>query len=397
MISPVDPLIPVSEADALIRSSIKSLPSESVTLSRAIGRQLLSPIVADRELPPYDRAMMDGVAFNSATVDSLTPTLEIVGLHPAGSPPPPPLSPGQAWEIMTGAVIPPDCDTIVPYENLSADHSYVLKPFAPGAFIHRRGTDSKANDILVPAGTPIGAPEIAIASSVGQTRLIVSSLPRVGILSTGDEAIHPAAHPESWQIRRSNGPALAALISQFGYPLDFHKHASDEAEELSVMLDQALQAVDVLIISGGISKGKKDLIRTLLEERRGTPAFHGVAQKPGKPLAFWPGSPNVFALPGNPVSTLATFARFVRPTLLRLQGLEPPTRLVRAPDGLQALNSLTWLAPTTIRPQRKPQLRPPRNSGDFAGIATSTGIIEVPPSESFKAEGPFVYYPYSES
>ena len=389
-------LIPVAEADACIKASMTTLPSERATLSRAIGRRLLEPILADRDLPPYDRSMMDGIAFSAErTGANYHQSFTLAGLHAAGDPPPEPLSPGQAWEIMTGAIVPDDCDTVVPYESLSEDASRITGPFTPGQFIHRAGSDAKAGDVLVPAGTTLGAPEISIAASVGQNSLTVPRLPRVGILTTGDEAIHPAASPKDWQIRRSNGPTLAALVSLLGLPLNFHQHGPDDEEALSTLLEQAMDSVDVLIISGGISRGKKDYVRELLEDSHGKPAFHGVAQRPGKPLAFWPGPPDVFALPGNPVSALATFARYVRPALHQLQGLAPPTRLLRAPDGMEPLEKLTWLAPVAVATGRKTTLHPPANSGDYISLSPATGVVEVPIASAYSPTTALTYYPFA--
>ncbi|MEM9235223.1 MAG: molybdopterin molybdotransferase MoeA, partial [Verrucomicrobiota bacterium] len=311
-----EPITP-AEADQLIQLAPKA--TESVILEAAIGRMLATSIMADRALPPYSRAMMDGIAFNSDTLDPAS--FEIAGLHPAGSPPPEAIPEGQAWEIMTGAIVPEDCDTVVPYEHLSEEKNRIVEDYRPGQYIHPEGTDADDCATLVSARTRVGAPEIAIAASVGQTKLNVTCLPRFGILSTGDEVVHPDIKPKPWQIRRSNGPALAAIIRSLNLPLDFHQHGPDDEGQLATLLDRALESTDILIISGGISRGKKDYIRPLLEARLGAPAFHGVKQRPGRPLAFWAGPPAVFALPGNPVSALATFARYVRPAIERFQGI----------------------------------------------------------------------------
>ncbi|MGB6221142.1 molybdopterin molybdotransferase MoeA [Haloferula sp.] len=383
-------LITPAEADARISSSLTTLPSENVPLARAIGRRLLSPILADRSLPPYNRAMMDGVAFRASTIPA-NKRITIAGLHAAGSPPPGPLTPGHAWEIMTGAIVPDDCDTVVPYEQLSPDLTQILGPFKAGQFIHPIGADAKNGATLVAAGVTIGAPEIAIAASVGQTTLTVPRRPKVGILTTGDEAIHPAAIPEPWQIRRSNGATLAAILDHHGIPIEFHQHAIDDEVDLGKRLDQALETVDLLITIGGISRGKKDFIRPLLEDRLGAPAFHGVSLRPGKPLAFWPGPPDVFALPGNPVSVLATFTRFVRPALNQLQGLPNPRRRTMPPEDIKALAKLTWLLPLGGR--RQPL--PPGNSGDFSSIAGAVGVLEIPPAPDFEPDIPLDFYPFT--
>ncbi|MFC7336947.1 molybdopterin molybdotransferase MoeA [Haloferula chungangensis] len=383
-------LIPPAEADARISSSLTMLPAENVPLSRAVGRRLLSPILADRALPPYNRSMMDGIAFKATTISAEGP-IKIAGLHPAGVPSPGPLPPGHAWEIMTGAIVPDDCDTIVPYEQLSPDLSKIMGSFKPGQFIHPLGSDARSGATLVPAGVTIGAPEIAIAASVGQTTLTVPRRPKIGILTTGDEAIHPAAIPEPWQIRRSNGSTLAAILDYHGIPIEFQQHASDDEAELGRLLDQALDSVDMLITIGGISKGKKDFIRPLLEDRLGAPSFHGVSLRPGKPLAFWPGPPDVFALPGNPVSVLATFTRFVRPALNQLQGLPNPKRRTMPPEDIVPLSKLTWLLPLGNR--RNPL--PPGNSGDFSSIAGAVGVLEIPSAPDFDPESPLDFYPFT--
>lgn len=384
-------LIPPSEVDELIRQSPSA--SESVILEAGIGRMLATAIMADRPLPPYSRAMMDGIAFNSKTFDPTS--FRIAGLHAAGSPVYDPLPDGEAWEIMTGAMVPEDCDTVVPYEHLSEDRSRITQDYRSGQFIHPEGADAANLDTLVSAGTRIGAPEIAIAASVGQTKLNVTRLPRVGILTTGDEVVHPNIKPKPWQIRRSNGPALAAIIRSLELPLGFHQHAPDDEEQLASLLDRALKETDILLISGGISKGRKDFIRPLLENRLGRPEFHGVRQRPGKPLAFWSGPPAVFALPGNPVSALVTFARYVRPALDQFQGTPEYRRRYLPPKDLHPLDGLTWLAPihlsaTGIR------LRAPRNSGDFTSLSSATGILEVPPTSEFIASQPLQYYPFSD-
>lgn len=384
--------IPIHEADARIRAAISPLPPERVPLAKAIGRKLLEPLVADRDLPPYDRSMMDGITFSSDRLDRQNFLID--GLVAAGDKPPFPPADDRAFEIMTGAPVPADCDTVVPVEQLAESHTAITGEFEPGRFIHRAGTDARQGQVLVEAGTRINAPEIAIAASVGQTTLNVSGKPRIGILSTGDEAVDPDSSPEAWQIRRSNGPALAALLEESHFSLVFHEHADDEKSGLSAKLDEALATVDLLIICGGISKGKRDFVRELLEEKIGKPEFHGVSLRPGKPMAFWSGPPAIFALPGNPVSLLATFARFVRPAISLLQGLDFPIRKVDPPSNTQPLSQLTWLVPVVTTEGASPILRPPKNSGDYVSIATSTGVVEIPMTKDYHEAELLYYYPY---
>lgn len=382
----------LAEAEALASVSVR-LESEAIPLSSAAGRVLAGPLVADRDQPPYNRAMMDGIAFSSGEIPPgrrFTPA----GLHAAGNPPPGKLPAGHAWEIMTGACVPLDCDTVVPYEDL-LDGWTLADDVVPGQYIHSAGSDARAGDILVPAGQRIGPVEIAIAASVGATEVRVFRRPRVVILSTGDEAVPIESTPETWQIRRSNGPMLAGLLERRGIHPVYHGHAPDDPEACGRSIDQALSGCDLLLICGGISQGRKDFIRPLLEDRLGSPRFHGVAQRPGKPLAFWSGPPAVFALPGNPVSVLATFTRHVGPYLSRMEGARTELLSIVPGGEIRPLPAFSWLLTVAPRPAGALHPRPPANSGDFISVAGSTGIIEIPPRPAFIPGAPLRYFPFA--
>lgn len=383
----MDRLLTLAEADAHT-AALRPLGTEKVTLAEALGRTLASSLTADRPFPPYRRAMMDGIAFAAETLPATGPVI-FAGLHAAGDPPPGALPSGQAWEIMTGAVVPDDCDTVVPYEDL--ENGRPAANFKKGQFIHEAGSDAGAGAVLVNAGSAIGPVEVAVAASVGLAEVEVFRRVKVAILSTGDEAIAPGATPRPWEIRRSNGPMLEAMLVRRGNEIVFHDHAPDDPEICGRLLDAALAKCDVLLICGGISKGKKDFIRGLLEERLGKPAFHGVEQRPGKPLAFWQGPPVVFALPGNPVSVLATFTRHVLPALSRLEGREYSPLKIRMNEAPAPLPKFSWLLTVAMGPDGTLLARPPANSGDFISVAGACGIVEVPPSRPADA---FDFYPF---
>ncbi len=387
----MDDLITLAEADALT-AGIPALGTENVALASVLGRTLAMPLVADRPLPPYDRAMMDGIAFAAAGLPATGPVL-LAGLHAAGDPPPPPLAPGHAWEIMTGAVVPADCDTVVPYEDLETGRP--IAGFKPGQYLHRAGSDAAAGDLLVEPGAVVGPVEIAIAASVGLATLGVFRRARVALLSTGDEAVPPGVLPQPWQIRRSNGPMLEALLQHRGNRVVFHDHAPDDPAICGALIDSALAGCELLLLCGGISKGKKDHVRGLLEARLGKPAFHGVAQRPGKPLAFWPGPPAVFALPGNPVSVLATFTRHVLPALSRMEGRPFVPMKCRVNGAPAPLPEFSWLLTVAPGPDGTLQARPPSNSGDFISVAGASGLVEVPPAPRFDPAAALAYYPFS--
>jgi molybdopterin molybdotransferase len=388
----MNPLISIRAAEAHILSSCRTLGSESVALAGAIGRVLAESLVADRALPPFSRAMMDGVAFDSGKT-SASAALKIAGLHAAGDPPPRLLELGEAWEIMTGAALPADCDTVVPYEDL-AESFTLTAPFKSGQFIHPRGLDARAGDVLVSAGNRLGPAEIAIAASVGKTHVDVFRCPRVALITTGDEAVPVDAVPEPWQIRRSNGPMLEAALTRLGCAPHLTLHVSDDPEEAGKAIRHALENSDLLILCGGISMGKKDHVRSLLETSLGPPAFHGVELRPGKPLAYWSGLPQVFALPGNPVSVLATFTRFVLPALLKIQGLSTSLTLRFPLENVTPLPRFSWLLPVAVAANGQLIPRPPRNSGDYVSIAGAMGIVEIPPENDFTSGQSFAYHPF---
>jgi molybdopterin molybdotransferase len=374
-------LVTSSEATAQIIAAIASLPQETVPLAESIGRILRVQLIADRPLPPYRRATMDGIAFRFASSASV----RIAGLHAAGDPPPRPLEENEAWEIMTGALVPDDCDTLVPYEEVTIEDGLakISGEQVPGRFIHEVGTDAQEGQSLVKTGCIIGPVEVAIAASVGVAELTVSKRPSITLLTTGDEAIPVTSAPQPWQIRRSNGPMLEAMLRGLGMTDITSHHIIDDEILLGEAVDTALANSDLILLCGGISQGKRDHVRSVLETRLGPPVFHGVRQRPGKPLAFWSGPPLVFALPGNPVSVLATFVHYVQPALSRMQGSDPSPRLtLPLSSPLEPHPALTWLLPCRISQHGEAIALPPQNSGDFVSVAGATHLLEIPPGRA---------------
>lgn len=380
-------LITVREVEAIISSAALTLGTEMVSLADVAGRVLAEDIRADRALPPYRRAMMDGVALRCGETP-LGGILCLAGLLAAGDPPPRPLGPGEAWEIMTGAAVPPDCDAVVPYEDWGNGFQVVMEP-RPGQYIHETGIDAAQGEVLLRAGRRIGPVDVAIAASVGHETLRVKCRPRLALLTTGDEAVSAPETPEPWQIRRSNGVMIEAALRASGFSVPFHEHVADELEATRLAIRRAMDSCDVLLVCGGISKGRRDHVRDALGGFLGDPAFNGVKQRPGKPLAFWHGPPPVFALPGNPVSVLACFARYVLPALQDLEGCRSEPRRLHG-SSLRPLPEFTWLATFdgTV-----PHL--PKNSGDFISVAGSTGVVEIPPEAAFTPGEPLAFYPFT--
>ena len=382
-------LITPQQADALIRESIEALPPEKVAFSSALHRTLRQPLTADRDFPPFNRVTMDGIACRSDEIS--LGTLTIQGLHPAGSPLPEALKPAHCWQIMTGAVMPPDCDTIIPVEELtlSETHASVSSDFTPtsGLFIHNQGSDCALGSELLSPGTLLSPNHLGLAASIGATELLVTRQPRLTILTTGDELVPPEETPLPHQLRRSNGTVLQAATQSTGLRLTpTLRHLPDDLTITIAALQEALSSSDLILLSGGISKGKKDFIRPALQELIGPPTFHGLAQRPGKPLAYWKPSkdnPALFALPGNPNSTHTTFLRYVRPALSLLAGNSIPQATALpliAPE--QAHPKLPLFLPANLTANGNVSLCKPQNSGDFASALSATGFVEIPPGTS---------------
>ncbi len=380
-------LITPSQAENLITESLVPLSSETVPLEQSLHRVLRQPLTADRPFPPFDRVTMDGIAFCSAHTSSRT--LQVHGLHPAGAPSPPPLPPGSCWQIMTGATLPADCDTVIPYEEitLSPDQlqAHISPTFQPisGKFIHRQASDAPSGALLIPEFTKLTPGHLGLAASIGATTLQVTCQPRIEILTTGDELVPIEATPASHQLRRSNGLTLQMAIRSTTALEATTTHIQDDLTETTRQIKESLSRTDVIVLSGGISKGKKDYVRPALESLIGAPLFHGVSQRPGKPLAYWPAKndhPAVFALPGNPNSTLTTCHRYLIPALRILSGeLSPPQIILPLTHPSPAHPSLTQLLPAKLNPEGKLILLQPQNSGDFLTPLTATYLIEIPP------------------
>ena len=358
-------------------SNVDLLEIETVALEKSLGRVLREDLSADRPFPPFDRVTMDGVAFRFADLDSSSLTLQ--GVHAAGSPTPPPLKEKHCWQIMTGSVMPPDCDTVIPYEevSLTGDHATISCKAVPGKFIHRQGSDASTGDLMIKSGTRINPGHLGIMASIGAVQVKVTRLPRVKILTTGDELISVHESPLPHQLRQSNGITLLSAIENWG-PVDASwNHLPDELQATTIGIAQALELSDLVILSGGISKGRKDFVRPALESLRGAPLFHGVAQRPGKPLAFWK---DIVALPGNPNSTLTTFRRYVVPLLRRMTGA-PDEAGITLPlaEPICQHPFLTQFLPAKINPDGKAVSLSPQNSGDFVTPLEGTGYLEIPP------------------
>lgn len=319
------PMVSIADAAAIIMAHAQPLGSEEIDALTALGRVLATDIAAPEDIPDVPKAAMDGYALRAS--DGLAPR-RVVGELTAGSDTTVALGPGEATRIMTGAPMPPGADAMIPVE-LTEERDGMLsikRELKPGDYVHVVGQDVARGQIALTAGTTLGAAEIGILATFGLTRISVYRRPRVAVLATGDEVVEPGETRPSGAVRDSNRYALMAAVREAGCePISLGIARDDIAVQRQAIL-RGLEQADVLITSGGVSMGTRDLIKPLLAEL-GTVHFGRIAFKPGKPTTFATVNGKlVFGLPGFPVSSLVSFEVFVRPALRALQGDAKPFR-----------------------------------------------------------------------
>jgi molybdopterin molybdotransferase len=320
-------MLTFEEAREGILARVSPLGTESVPLADAPGRVLAGEVRSPWDLPQWDNSAMDGYAVRAG--DCRGPaTLRITGYMAAGGPDAPKVERGCAVKIMTGSPVPEGADAVVPFEEAEErdGNVHVPAPVKPRAHIRFRAEDIPAGTLVVPAGTVLRPPEISMLASFGMARVPVYRKPRVAVLSTGDELVELGDPPGHGKIVNSNSHALAAAVLEAGGTPILLGIARDNRESLLAKLSEGMSA-DVLVTSAGVSAGDRDFVRDVLAELGVTPVFWKVLIKPGGPTAFsLKGGTAVFALPGNPVSSLITFEVFVRPAIRKMTGDACPVK-----------------------------------------------------------------------
>ena len=313
--------IPIDEARERVLAAAAPLPPKRVPLDEALGRVLAEDAVAEEDLPPFDSSAMDGYAVGDPEAGELPVRGEARAGHPFARP----LEAGDAIAISTGAAVPAGAAAVVPVERTSEDGGRVtFERVAPGANIRRSGEDVRAGRRVIAAGTDLGPAELAMLASLGLPEVPCGGVPRVAVLVTGDELVAPGEPLLPGQIRDSNAYALAAQASRAGARVTMRSGVADDPAATRAALSAALDAADVVCVSGGVSVGRHDHVKDALAELGVEERFWGVRLKPGKPTWFGErGEKLVFGLPGNPVSAMVTFHLFARPALRRLAGGDP--------------------------------------------------------------------------
>ncbi len=396
-------MITVAEIDKIILDLVKITDTEVVNFSNCLGRVLAEDIIADRDFPPFDRVMMDGIAVRYTDWQAGKRSFNVQELLPAGSPSVTLQESGSCIEVMTGAVCPVYADTIIKYEEITIkdgiafiDNGIEVKA---QQHVHPQGSDRKANDVLIKKGKLLTAAEIGVLATVGKSKVLVQQRMSVGIIATGDELVEINETPRAHQIRKSNVYNLQAHLTAKGFKSNIF-HIVDDKKKLRKSLEKILNNHQVVILSGGVSKGKLDFVPEILTELGVKKHFHFVKQRPGKP--FWFGTTNntaVFALPGNPTSTFVGLNRYVLPFLLRSEGIEPVKIKARLAQDFTFKPDLTYFLQVQLAYDEEGHLMatplPGHGSGDLANLVDADGFLELPTgTTTFKAGKVFDCFAY---
>jgi len=419
-VAPADPVVlSFEDARRVVEeqaAQVKAPGTELVDLLAGAGRVLAEPILADRDIPPFPRSTRDGYAVRSSDLASVPATLEIVGEIKAGEKPdklPPAIGPGQAAAIMTGAPVPAGADAVVMIEH-SSPHGQqveVTRSVAVGGNMVPRGAEARQGSVLVDRGQRLNDAAIALAASVGKSQLEVYKRPRIAVLTTGDEIVDVGADPGPTQIRNSNSYSLAVQIRDAGGEPVLLPIAPDEPQALRRLIEEGLKS-DLLLMTGGVSMGRYDLVEQVLSEMGAEFFFTGAKIQPGRPVVFgkcraesppfehrqgWGSQAKYFfGLPGNPVSTMVTFELFARPMLEALAG-QAPRKLAflhaRLKSEIRVKTGLKRFLPAILSGEfehSEVELVRWQGSGDIAATARANCYVVVPPDRDRIAAGEWV-------
>ncbi len=396
-------MITVEEADKIILDQVKITNTEEVSFNDCLGRVLGEDIFADRDFPPFDRVMMDGIAIRFTDWQAGKRSFKVQGLLPAGSPSVTLKESGSCIEVMTGAVCPSYADTIIKYEHVTLDAGIATvengHEIKANQHVHPQGSDRKQSDLLIKKYKLLTAAEIGVLATVGKSNVLVQKRLKVAIVATGDELVEVGQSPLAHQIRKSNVYNLQAHLKAKGFSSNIF-HIVDNKTKLRKSLEKILKNHEVVVLSGGVSKGKLDFIPEILSGLKVEKHFHFVKQRPGKP--FWFGTyanRAVFALPGNPNSTFVGLNRYVIPFLFRSEGIEPLKIKAKLAQNFSFKPNLTYFLQVQLTYNTEGYLMatplPGHGSGDLANLVDADGLLELPMGKTdFKKAEVFDCIPY---
>ncbi|PKF76056.1 molybdopterin molybdotransferase MoeA [Chryseobacterium sp. PMSZPI] len=379
-------MITVQQAEDIILSQTQDFGRETIPYTNALGRVLAEDLSADRDLPPFDRPTVDGIAICYDGYEKGNRAFTIKAIQSAGESSLSVDSETECIEIMTGAALDSSVDTVIRYEDILIDNGIATINIAikKGQNIHLKGRDKKEGEVLVKAHQVITPAITGIASSIGKTTISVKKLPKVVVISTGDEMVSAESVPSPFQLRRSNGITIQSVLKKYGIQADAI-HLNDDYDEIRQKVSQCMKEYDVLLMSGGVSMGKFDYLPKVCEDIGVEKLFHKIKQRPGKP--FWFGKTQdqkpVFAFPGNPVSVFMCLHRYFIPWLEKsLAIIDNTPQFAVLQNDIDFPYPLQYFAQVKLNVNHLGQLIAEsvntNGSGDFSHLADTNAFIELP-------------------
>ena len=388
-------MITVNEASKAIMNHEHPLGIVEMPFESSLGFILAEAIYADRDFPPFNRVSMDGIAIHYDSWALTKSPQKIEGVAPAGQAQVVLKNTHNCIEVMTGSILPKNCDTVVRYEDVAIENGHAritIEEVTKGKNVHIQGIDGQKGDLLIGKGTLISPAEIGILATTGKSTVQVYQNHRIVLISTGDELVPVDQIPLAHQIRMSNSFQISTFLRSKGYEVSI-RHLNDEAELMKKSIEGLMDDYDVIILSGGVSKGKFDYVPQVLQDLGVEKKFHKVKQRPGKP--FWFGTaPNctVFALPGNPISSFVCSVRYVLPWLEKNRFRSKPKPLyARLGDDVAFKPDLSFFLEVSLKFNEEGQIiaHPQRGngSGDLANAPKVDAYLELPQGKDLYEKG----------
>jgi len=382
-------MISVEEALAFVLKSTQDFGVEKIPFIKSVGRILKEEIVADRDFPPFNRVAMDGIAidyseFSSRLRSNRQLSFKIEGIQAAGSAQITLENKENCIEVMTGAVLPNNANTVIRYEDVTIENGVAtinIGEINEHQNVHQKGKDGKVGDVLIAENIKISAAEIGVLATVGKSFVKVAKQPKVMIISTGDELVGVDEIPLEHQIRRSNVFTLVSLLEKLNIPSET-AHITDDKPVLKSKIKEYLQEYDVLLFSGAVSKGKFDFLPEVFDELGVEKLFHKVAQRPGKP--FWFGKTtncNVFGFPGNPISTFVNCLAYFYPWYYKSVNLKVEQETATLAENVTFKPDLVYFLQVKLANKNGNLIATPiqgNGSGDLASLVNTDAFIQLP-------------------
>lgn len=380
-------MLSVRQAEEIIHHSAVQKESQTRSLEDIYGYVLGEDIMADRDYPPENKSLMDGLAVYFNDWQNGVRTFKIIGEQPAGSRPLELSLSGECVHVMTGALLPKKADCVIPIEQtkINQDYAQIAEAFnpVPGQYIQVKGSQARLGDVLIQKGTRILSPQLAILASVGKSRARVNQEIKVAVISTGDELVAVNEEVSPYQTRKSNSYFIQSALEGLNGCTVQGFHFADDKYLLLKEIKNILDDFDLIVSTGGVSMGKYDFLPEVLNELKVTMLFHKVKQRPGKPLWFGQSSGGklVFALPGNPISTQVCLCRYVIPAIKSMMGVLTKPLYAQLENDVKMKDDFTSFLPVKVACSNEGVLiaRPAdfRGSGDVTALGESDGFIEM--------------------